>query len=104
MFTHLVREREIGLSHLSRLMSLGPARILGLPKGRLAVGMDGDVVLLEDVPFTVTADSLVSRGKNTPLLGQTLRGKVWATVHKGRLVYLDGRVVERGGDDQRPPG
>jgi len=104
LFTHLVREREIGLSHLSRLMSLGPARILGLPKGRLAVGMDGDVVLLEDVPFTVTADSLVSRGKNTPLLGQTLRGKVWATVHKGRLVYLDGRVVERGGDDQRPPG
>jgi len=99
LFTHLVREGEISLSHLSRLMSLAPARILGLPKGRLEPGLDGDVTLVEDAPFTVVADSLFSRGKNTPLLGQTLRGRVWATVRKGRVVYLDGRILER--DDDR---
>lgn len=100
LFTHLVREGELTLSQLSRLMSLAPARILGLTKGRLLVGMDGDAVLVEDAPFTVTAEALLSRGKNTPLLGQTLRGKVWATVRKGVLTYLDGRIVEGEGDDR----
>ncbi len=99
LFTCLVREGELTLSQLVRAMSLAPARILGLRKGRLAPGFDGDVVLIEDEAFTVTADALLSRGKNTPLLGQTLRGRVWATVRAGRLVYLDGQVVE-GGDDR----
>jgi dihydroorotase len=98
LFTRLVRERAISLSHLSRLMSLGPAQILGLRQGQLAVGMDGDVVLVEDAPFTVTAESLRSRGKNTPLLGETLRGRVWATVKRGRLIYLDGRFTQEGTD------
>lgn len=104
LFTHLVREGEIALSQLSRLMSLSPARILGVPKGRLAVGMDGDVVLFEDAPFTVTEDFLFSRGKNTPLLGQTLFGKIWATVHRGEVIFLAGRVQGRDGDGHRPVG
>jgi len=92
LFTHLVREGEIALSQLSGLMSLAPARILGLRKGQLAVGMDGDVVLFEDAPFTVTEDFFLSRGKNTPLLGHTLRGKVWATVRRGEVIFHAGHV------------
>jgi dihydroorotase-like cyclic amidohydrolase len=37
----------------------------------------------------VTADVLASRGKNTPLLGRELPGRVLVTVAAGRLAYRD---------------
>lgn len=95
LFTHLVRRGEVSLSHLSRLMSLSPARILGVAKGRLAVGMDGDVVVFEDEAFTVTEGWFLSKGRNTPLLGETLWGRIWATVHRGEVIFLAGRVKGR---------
>ncbi len=37
----------------------------------------------------VTADALASRGKNTPLLGRELPGRIVLTVAQGRLAYAD---------------
>jgi dihydroorotase len=39
--------------------------------------------------WTITADTLLSRGKNTPLLARALPGRVLATVADGRLAYRD---------------
>ena len=44
-YTKLCREYGMPLADLSRLMSRGPAEILGLNKGLIAEGYDGDVVL-----------------------------------------------------------
>jgi len=102
LYTHLVRPGTLSLSQLSRVMSLNPGHILGLTKGKVEIGYDGDVVLVEeDESFTVSEDGLISKGKNTPLLGTTLSGKVWATVHKGDVVYIDGRIKGRDFDDYR---
>lgn len=102
LYTHLVRPGTLSLSQLSRVMSLNPGHILGLTKGKVEIGYDGDVVLVEeDESFTVSEDGLISKGKNTPLLGTTLSGKVWATVHKGDVVYVDGRIKGRDFDDYR---
>jgi len=52
-------------------LTTGPARVLGieLPSGdRLVVEPDHE--------WTVTAEGLISKGKNTPLLGRTLQGRV----------------------------
>jgi dihydroorotase-like cyclic amidohydrolase len=35
----------------------------------------------------VTADGLASRGKNSPLLGMDLRGRVLLTMADGRVAY-----------------
>jgi len=35
--------------------------------------------------WTVTAESLLSKGKNSPLLGRDLPGRVFLTVAAGRL-------------------
>lgn len=61
-------------------LTAGPARVLGieLPKNDL-------VVIDPKVPWTPTATSLRSLGKNTPLLGRSLTGRVVAAVVDGEL-------------------
>lgn len=102
LYSQLVNPGRLSLSQLSRVMSLNPARILGLSKGALALGYDGDVVLIEeDESFTVSENLLVSKGKNTPLLGTVLSGKIWATVHKGEIILINGKIKGRDFDDHR---
>ncbi len=61
-------------------LTTGPARVLGidLPKDDL-------VVIDPKAVWTVTASSLLSLGKNTPLLGRTLTGRVVACIVDGEL-------------------
>lgn len=63
-YTKLCREYGMPLADLSRLMSRGPAEILGLNKGLIAEGYDGDVVLVElGEPYTVRGRILRARAK-----------------------------------------
>ncbi|MEA3238474.1 MAG: dihydroorotase [Candidatus Bipolaricaulota bacterium] len=102
LYTQLVRLGRLDLQTLVRAMAAQPARIIGLNKGSLEVGCGGDVVLIEeDEEFTVTEDWLLSRGKNSPLIGERLWGKVWATVRRGEVVHLDGKVRGTDFDDYR---
>ncbi|QAA75810.1 MAG: Dihydroorotase [Candidatus Bipolaricaulis sibiricus] len=102
LHTRLVQPGLISLAQLVHLLSEGPARILGLHKGRLAPGYDGDVVLVEEeTSFVVTPEFFWSKSHNTPILGTRLSGQVWATVRKGTVVYLDGHLRGRDFDDHR---
>ena len=86
--TYLVGAGHISMTKLIELMSVAPARLLGVPGGRVAVGEIGDLVLFDPtVAWTVEADRLVSRSHNTPFDGRRLTGRVMATVCKGRIVY-----------------
>jgi dihydroorotase len=69
-----------------RALTDGPARILGItPDG-------GDWIAIDrEAAWTVTAADLATRGKNTPLLGRTLRGRVVAAAVGGDLRF-DGGV------------
>lgn len=61
----------------------GPAGFAGLVEGRPA-----DLVVFDRSDrWTVTADTLASRGKNTPLLGMALSGRVLVTLAAGRIAY-----------------
>lgn len=102
LYTHWVNPSRLSLTDLVRYLAFNPARILGLHKGALEVGYDGDVVLVEEEErFAVTENWLVSKGKNTPLLGQTFLGRVWGTVHRGEVTMLDGKIKGRDYDDHR---
>jgi len=88
--TALVRPGHITLARLTELMSTNPARILGLNKGLIAPGYDGDLVLVDlNTPWTVDATTFASKGHNTPFNGQTLIGRVIMTIKAGRIVYDD---------------
>ena len=72
---------------LARITS-EPARILGVPSGRLAIGAPADLVIFDPAaPVTVAAASLKSQGKNTPFLGHELAGRVRCTIVDGRVVH-----------------
>lgn len=68
--------------------TVNPARVLGRPDPTLAPGAPADVVMLEvNQPWTVDRDHLVSKSKNTPFHGRTLRGRAVTTLLAGRLVW-----------------
>jgi dihydroorotase len=73
----------------------GPARAFGLSGGSLAVGGLADICVIDpERAFTLTADSISSRSKNSPFLGQKLAGRAVVTLVEGRCVYdLDGRLA-----------
>lgn len=89
-YTKLCRECGLPLETLSRLLSKGPAEILGLHKGLLAEGYDGDVVLADLAhPYTVRKEDFAGKSKNTPFDGLVLYGKIKATVKQGVVTYQE---------------
>jgi len=73
----------------------GPSRVIGERLGDarngLAEGQPVDLVVFDRSDrWPVTPDSLASKGKNSPLLGRDLPGRVLLTVAGGRLAYEDG--------------
>lgn len=82
----------VPLERAIECLTIAPVRALGLDRrisglGTLSVGAPGDVVVIDPVAeWTVEPEAFASKGKNTPLAGRTLRGKVMATVFGGRRV------------------
>jgi dihydroorotase len=63
----------------------GPARVLGIrPRPDDWISID------DDMEWTVSSDALVSLGKNTPLIGRTLRGRVVRAAIGGEVRYEGG--------------
>lgn len=93
----LVQDGSISLQTLVSKLTLEPARVFGLPTGTLAPGAQADVVLL-DLTSSWTVDPLAfaSKGKNTPIAGATLPGRVALTFVEGRPVHVADGYEQRG--------
>ena len=88
VFDRLVHTGRISVQRMIELLSVNPARILGVPGGSLADGSPADITILDpDRPVTIQAATLRSRSKNTPYDGWQFRGGVTATIVGGRVVY-----------------
>ncbi len=85
----LVHQGSISLPLLVEKLTLAPGRFLGRADlGTLRVGSAADLVILDpNAEWVVDAAQFASKGKNTPLDGQTLKGKVTATIYNGKVVY-----------------
>lgn len=78
----------IDLPVLWRAMSLNPAKRLGLPAGRMAVGAPADLLLFDPhAPFVMDRATLSSKSRNTPFDGVRMQGKVLLTYVAGDCVY-----------------
>jgi dihydroorotase len=86
----LVHTAVIGLQRLVQLLSVNPARILGVTGGTLSPGAPADITILApDLAVRVQAAQLRSRSKNTPFDGWELRGAVAATIVGGRTLLVN---------------
>lgn len=75
-------------------LSAAAARAFGLPGGGLGVGSVADLCVIDpERPFTLDADAIKSKSRNTPFFGQTLAGRAVLTLVEGRVAYdLDDRM------------
>jgi len=86
----LVRDTILSQQELIRAWSSEPCRIFGLESNGFAKGDPADFVLFDpEANWTVTPESLVSRGKNTPCLGSELQGAVKLLCVRGEPVFHD---------------
>ncbi|MFN5676529.1 MAG: amidohydrolase family protein, partial [Roseiflexaceae bacterium] len=84
----LVNRGQISLIDLIVKMTDAPAAFLGRQSTALRVGTRADVTVIDpQLVWTVTPDTLYSKGKNTPLLGQQMRGKAVTTIYKGTITH-----------------
>lgn len=84
--TGLVLPKRITAARLAALLSLNPARLLGLRRrGRLLPGWDADLTLVDPRSSRRVPSKFVSKSSNSPFSGRKLRGWPAAAVVGGRL-------------------
>jgi dihydroorotase len=87
----LVRAGRLTPAQAVQRLSDGPARIMGLPGGHLAVGAPADVTVVNpEVEWTVDAARFRSKSRNTPFHGRQVRGWAEMTFVGGRRVFTRG--------------
>ncbi|MBI2980445.1 MAG: dihydroorotase [Chloroflexi bacterium] len=89
----LVHSGQLSLATLIAKLTCQPARIIGDKYGKLgtlAVGAPADITIFDPArDWVVDTGAFASKGKNTPLAGSVLKGRVMATISRGELVYQD---------------
>ena len=95
LYSEGVVRRGLSLTDLARLIASGPADRFGLShrKGRLQVGLDADLTILDPrASHTVRAAESSSIARHSPYEGRTLSGKITHTLLRGEPVF-DGQTV-----------
>jgi len=89
----LVHNQKLSLPTLIAKLTSEPSKILGNRHGQLgtlAIGAEADVTIFDpDLEWVVDTKDFASKGKNTPLDGEKLKGKVIATIYQGKTAYKD---------------
>jgi dihydroorotase len=89
----LVRGGKLDMAKLISKLTIAPAEILGRSfglLGTLSAGSEADITIFDpDRAWVVDTNRLLSKGKNTPLVGVTLQGKVMACIAGGKVVFED---------------
>jgi dihydroorotase len=84
----LVRAEKLKLMRLLEALTVGPAKVVGLPAPKIVEGGRADCVLFDpDVAWSISRATIKSKSINTPFLGREVRGAIDATIVEGRVVY-----------------
>jgi dihydroorotase len=76
MGLQLVRDGHIDAPRLFDLLAANPAKLLGIDAGRLAVGAEADLILVnEGTPWQVDAKKMAAWAGNTPFDGMPVQGR-----------------------------
>lgn len=84
----LVEAKIIDWSQLISMMTHKPAKIIGIDKGTLTVGKQGDVTIFDpNSPWIVDTAKFYSKSRNCPYQGWQLNTKVLYTIVGGEIRY-----------------
>ena len=88
--TQLYHSGAMELTEILQKMTAGPAQLLNLPYGKLAVGAVADLTLFDlNEKWTIDPVNFRSKGRNTPFARWSVQGKAKYTLVGGRVIYRD---------------
>lgn len=89
MYTNLVKTGIISLEKLLDLMAVNPAKVFKLAHaGQIAVDQPADFTMINlGTEYEIKAEDFLSKGKNSPFIGQNVFGEVEQTYVNGQQVF-----------------
>ncbi|MBC3887688.1 amidohydrolase family protein [Acetobacterium paludosum] len=90
MYYTVFNQNKIGLEKLSEMLSYAPAKRMGLKTGLVKERYPADLVLVDlNWEGKINPKDFISKSRNNPFGGETLKGKVLMTMVKGNIKYDD---------------
>jgi dihydroorotase len=87
-YTTLVETGMMSLINLVQAMSSRPAEIIGLDRGDISPGKIADLTVIDvEKSFVIKTEEFLSKGKNSPFIGQELFGKILYTIADGEIIW-----------------
>jgi dihydroorotase len=78
--------KHLTVSQLVELWAVNPRRVLGLPIPKIEEGAPANLVIFDPAEvWAFDAQHLRSKSRNSPVLGEDLRGRIFATVYGAQL-------------------
>lgn len=91
--TALIDTNVLEWPQLIDKLTAGPARVLGLDRGSLAVGSTADVTIIDpQEAWTIDAQQFHSRSRNTPFDGMSVRSQVKTVLVDGQIRFDNGQL------------
>ncbi|MDD6636293.1 MAG: dihydroorotase [Coriobacteriaceae bacterium] len=95
VMTQMVHTGLIDYNRLVEVMAINPRKVLRVEEVKLQVGSTADITIIDpDLEWTVTADSFVSKAKNSGFIGADLKGRATDVYVGGYATMQDGQIVE----------
>ena len=84
----LIEPGHLSWPALIEKLTVNPSKLLGINKGTLQNGVDGDVTIIDpDVPWTVDPKKFHSKSRNSPFKGWEDSGRAYMTIVGGETKY-----------------
>lgn len=85
--TYLVNKKHLSLSEVISKVTINPAKIFNIKRGKISVGSIADITIVDlNIEKTIT-DNFVSKSKNSPFIGWKLKGFPVYTIVSGKIVF-----------------
>jgi len=85
--------KKMSISQLIDKLVFGPRRVLGLPSTAIAEGRPADLTIFDPLKkWTFNRQDILSKSKNSPLIGQQLQGQVLAVVRGGHFSQMNSAI------------
>lgn len=84
----LADRNSIPVSTLIAALTINPARVIGIDAGHLGIGSRAELCVFDPaLKWTFDAQSMFSRGRNSPFLGTEITGRVILTLVGGEIRF-----------------
>jgi len=103
LYSEGVAAGRLSLRRLVQVLCEAPADRFGLSprKGRLSVGSDADIVVLDpEKQWIIDPAKLLSSAGWTPYEGVAVRGRITHVFLRGRSIFEEGIVIGKAGDGE----